>query len=194
MASKKKIVVKKKKLVKKKAKKKIAKKKVSKKKNKKEELTSKHKVNRTNLTGSDKEVLKIINGRPRIISSPEEMDNLVNDYINNCIEEDLPFLLTGMILHLGLSSRVSFDRYAIEHGTEFSYSVKRAKMLIERGYEMRLHGTTPTGSIFALKNFGWFDKTPEADLDNDDLEPMAITFEVSQAVSDVRVTKGKKKT
>lgn len=183
MASKKK-VSKKKTVPKKKAKKKAEKKTTSKKKI--------HKVNKTNLTGSDKELLKIVNGRPRTISSPEEMDSLVDEYVTNCIEENLPILLTGMILHLGLSSRVSFDEYAKSYGERFSYSVKRAKMFIERGYEMRLHGTTPTGSIFALKNFGWFDKTPEADNDSPP-EPTNITFNVTPAVKDVRVTKGKKK-
>ena len=29
---------------------------------------------------------------------------------------------------------------------------------MEREYEKRLHGTAPTGAIFALKNFGWRDR------------------------------------
>ena len=32
-------------------------------------------------------------------------------------------------------------------------------MKIENGYEKRLFENNPTGSIFALKNMGWKDKT-----------------------------------
>jgi len=40
----------------------------------------------------------------------------------------------------------------------FCDSVKRAKLYVEMEYEKRLHGTSPTGAIFALKNFGWSDR------------------------------------
>lgn len=96
-------------------------------------------------------------GRPRAISSPEEMDRLVNNYIQMCKANDEPILLTGMILSLGLSSRESFDEYRNYDG--FSDSVKRAKMIIEMEYEKRLNiNSSAAGPIFALKNFGWKDK------------------------------------
>ena len=42
---------------------------------------------------------------------------------------------------------------------EFRVSVKRAKLLIENGYEVDLRKTgNPAGSIFALKNMGWSDR------------------------------------
>ena len=42
---------------------------------------------------------------------------------------------------------------------EFAHSVKRAKLLIENGYEVDLRKTgNPAGSIFALKNMGWSDR------------------------------------
>lgn len=95
-------------------------------------------------------------GRPPIFTDPKEMDRLVDEYVALRREEKRPVLLTGMILHLGLSSRQSLDHYA--NRPEFSDSVKRAKMIIEAEYEENLHGTASTGSIFALKNFGWKDK------------------------------------
>jgi len=200
MASKKKIV--KKKVNKKKAaKKKVTKKKTVTKKKKviKKSKTKvyklKNKVNANNMlvtsvinktTGSD-----FVTGRSRIIETPEEMDLRIDNYILSCLDKNEPLTLTGMILFIGLSSRESFDHYAKEH-EGFSDSVKRGKLIIQYGYEIRLHGTTPTGSIFALKNFGWFDKTPESQ-DDEVPESVNISFSVTPAVGDVRITKGKKK-
>lgn len=94
--------------------------------------------------------------RPRIIGSPDEMDRLVNEFVAICELKEKPVTLTGMILHLGLSCRDSFDEYAKR--PEFSYSVKRAKLIVESEYEQRLSGNSAAGPIFALKNFGWKDK------------------------------------
>jgi len=95
-------------------------------------------------------------GRPRIISSPEEFDELVDSYVAEKTSEEKPLTLTGMILALGLSSRQSLDEYLARD--EFSDSVKRAKLIIENQYEERLAGNNAAGPIFALKNFGWKDK------------------------------------
>lgn len=94
--------------------------------------------------------------RPRIISSPEEFDERVDSFLAQCRVEESPVTLTGLILHLGLSSRESLDEYG--RRPEFSDSVKYAKLLIENGYEKKLHEQSCTGPIFALKNFGWKDK------------------------------------
>jgi hypothetical protein len=72
-----------------------------------------------------------------------------------------PPTITGLTLFLGFESRQSFYDYC-EKG-EFSYALKRFRTMIECKYEQNLHGTTPTGSIFALKNMGWKDKT-ESDI------------------------------
>ena len=97
------------------------------------------------------------NHSPRIIESPAEMERLVAEYVTKCHDEEKPLTLTGMILHLGLSSRRVFDDYGDR--PEFAHSVKRAKLLIENGYELDLRRTgNPAGSIFALKNMGWSDR------------------------------------
>lgn len=95
-------------------------------------------------------------GRPRKIESPERMDELVQEFWDKCVKEDRPITLTGLIWYLGLSSRQSLDEYANYEG--FSDSVKRAKLIVERAYEERLHENSPTGAIFALKNMGWSDR------------------------------------
>ena len=196
MATKKKVS--KKKINKKKvSKKKTVTKKTSKKKSKKKKIVRyklKNKVNSKNelitkvvnrTTGSD-----FVTGCSRIIETPEEMDLRIDNYILSCIDKNEPLTLTGMILFIGLSSRESFDTYKTYEG--FSDSVKRGKLFIEYGYEVRLHGTTPTGSIFALKNFGWKDGNNE-NKEDEVAEPLAISFAVSPAIKDVRVTKGVKK-
>ena len=94
-------------------------------------------------------------GRPRIIESPERMDELVEEYRAECKAAEEPLTLTGLIRHVGLSSRESFDEYG--RRSEFSDSVKSAKLLIECEYEKRLHGPNAAGGIFGLKNFGWKD-------------------------------------
>ncbi len=95
-------------------------------------------------------------GRPRKIESPEEMDRLVDEYVRECISDEKPITLLGMILHLGLNSRQSLAEDLQYDG--FSDSVKRAKAIVEHEYEIRLIEGGGAGAIFALKNFGWKDK------------------------------------
>jgi hypothetical protein len=94
--------------------------------------------------------------RGKQIETPEEFDALVDEYVSKCVADERMITLTGMILHLGLSSRQSLDRYKTYDG--FSDSVKRLKLLVENAYEERLAKNNPTGSIFALKNMGWSDR------------------------------------
>ena len=59
-------------------------------------------------------------------------------------------------MFLGFCDRRSF--YDYEQNEGFSYTVKKARLRIEAEYENALHYQSPTGAIFALKNFGWKDK------------------------------------
>ncbi|MEN8721170.1 MAG: terminase small subunit [Oceanococcaceae bacterium] len=94
--------------------------------------------------------------RPRKIKSAKEFDRLVDDYVTKCKEDGEPITWTGMALGIGLLSRNSIDEYATYPG--FSHSVKRAKTFVENAYERNLHGASPAGSIFALKNMKWSDR------------------------------------
>ena len=98
-------------------------------------------------------------GRPRLYDTPEQFDAKVEQYKIYCDTKPEPVTWTGLALYLGFSSRQSIDEYLNYDG--FSDSVKRAKSLVEYSYELKLHGASPTGSIFALKNFGWSDKSSE---------------------------------
>jgi hypothetical protein len=96
-------------------------------------------------------------GRPRLFATPQEFDAKVEEYQAYCKEKEEPVTWTGLALFMGFAARSCIDEYANYEG--FSYSVKRAKSFVEWHYEMRLCGDRPTGAIFALKNFGWQDKS-----------------------------------
>lgn len=71
---------------------------------------------------------------------------------------DIPiYTITGLCYYLGFESRQSF--YAYEQKEAFSYIIKKARLRIEQHYEESLQLDAPTGSIFALKNMGWVDKS-----------------------------------
>lgn len=107
------------------------------------------------------------NGRPEMWASPDDMQAAIEAYVKSPPEKtihtkdgpiDVPVLtITGLCLHLGFCSRQSFYDYEKRDG--FSYTIKRARTLIEHEYETMLQMGNTTGAIFALKNFGWTDKS-----------------------------------
>jgi hypothetical protein len=70
------------------------------------------------------------------------------------IEIEVP-TISGLCYDLGFESRQSF--YDYEKREEFSYTIKRARLFIEKEYEEMLQIGNTTGAIFALKNMGWID-------------------------------------
>jgi hypothetical protein len=96
-------------------------------------------------------------GRPPLFKDPEEMQEKINEYIDECEENKVPYTITGLCYYLGFTSRQSF--YDYEKNSKFSYTVKRARLFIENSYELSLRINGRSGDIFALKNFGWTDKS-----------------------------------
>lgn len=112
-------------------------------------------------------------GRPPIYETPEELEKKINEYYDSLSAKVIPGLegdgsddeityaepatITGLALYLGFESRQSF--YDYERKENFSYIIKKARLRIEHEYEKKLHYKNPTGSIFALKNMGWDDRT-----------------------------------
>ncbi len=92
-------------------------------------------------------------GRPPIFETEKELETLIDAYI---AEKGEKVTITGLAYHLGFESRQSI--YDYKEKPEFTYILKRATLWIESMYEQKLSGTTPTGTIFALKNMGWKDK------------------------------------
>jgi len=91
-------------------------------------------------------------GRPAHYTDPGDLEAKVQEYF---ADEEGKKTITGLAYHLGFESRQSL--YDYEQKGEFSYIIKRARLKVEMMYEEMLQGTTPTGSIFALKNMGWKD-------------------------------------
>lgn len=111
-------------------------------------------------------------GRPPIFESDEELQNAIDNYMKNGVTkrkvvigkppnqtiEEIPVpTITGLCYHIGFESRQSF--YDYEEKPEFSYTIKRARLFIEKEYEEQLQVGNTVGAIFALKNMGWKDKT-----------------------------------
>ncbi len=95
-------------------------------------------------------------GRPPKFKTAQEIQDKIDDYFEQRIENEKPFTITGLAYHLGFESRQSI--YDYEKNGEFSYTIKRARLQVEKYAEDKLFSTTPTGAIFALKNHGWSDK------------------------------------
>lgn len=107
--------------------------------------------------------------RPLKFSTPEELEAMVDKYFKDWhrkkevittlgIKVKVPAItMSDLALYLWFDSRQSL--YDYEKKQEFSYTIKRARLFIEREYEERLSGQSPTGAIFALKNMGWKDKS-----------------------------------
>jgi hypothetical protein len=93
-------------------------------------------------------------GRPPLFKTDEELQGMITKYFE---QDNIKPTITGLALFLGFCDRHSF--YDYEKREEFSHTIKRARALIETVYETLLHSNSCTGAIFALKNFGWKDKT-----------------------------------
>ncbi|MFA7361917.1 MAG: terminase small subunit [Candidatus Kapaibacterium sp.] len=96
-------------------------------------------------------------GSPPFYSDPSELQESCDNYFIQCISDKEPFTITGLALALGFSERKSLIDYSKK--VEFVHIIKRAKLKVEKGYEIRLSGGQPAGAIFALKNMDWSDKT-----------------------------------
>ena len=116
-------------------------------------------------------------GRPPKYKDAESLQVAIDNYFNNLPEKDkilgsgvkvsVPVpTISGLCYELGYASRQSF--YDLEKVDEFSYTIKRARLFIEKEYEEQLQVGNTTGAIFALKNMGWKDKT-ETDLNVKDV-------------------------
>ena len=110
-------------------------------------------------------------GRPPTYTSPEELQEKIEEYFKSGVKKrqvvvgrgenklviEIPIpTITGLVLFCGFSDRHSF--YDYEKKPEFTHTIKRARTLIETEYEEQVT-TGNTAAIFALKNFGWTDKT-----------------------------------
>lgn len=94
-------------------------------------------------------------GRPPIYENIDQMIPLLQKWEESIIAGEIP-TVTGLCLALEFTKETL---YQYRDKPEFSDSIKRALLIVENGYEKALRESSPAGSIFALKNMGWKDKT-----------------------------------
>lgn len=93
-------------------------------------------------------------GRPLKFKSVEELQEKIDAYFASCDEENEPITITGLALALD-TTRDTLCDYG--ERSEFSDTIKKAKLRVENAYEKRLVRRGNGGDVFALKNFGWKD-------------------------------------
>lgn len=103
---------------------------------------------------------KSVGGRPLKFTDVEELDLKIEEYFNKTEKDEWTW--TGLALYLD-TDKWTLKDYRDEEGNRkgFSPSLKRALSRIENGYEVDLKKHGRTGTIFALKNFDWKDKTEQ---------------------------------
>lgn len=95
-------------------------------------------------------------GRPKIYEDPKVLEERCEQYFLWCIENKVNLTITGLALFVGFSSRETLNDYGSKQ--EFSDVIRRAKLVVENGYEQNLDTFKYGGAIFALKNMGWKDQ------------------------------------
>jgi hypothetical protein len=99
-------------------------------------------------------------GRPPV-NEPDDVEGVqvkIDAYFDESLTSERPVTFSGLALALGYNSRTQLWENS-KGQKPISEPIKKAMMRIEEAYEERLHGNSPTGAIFALKNRGWQDKT-----------------------------------
>lgn len=122
-------------------------------------------------------------GRHTKYKDADELENMINQYFEECARDHEPTTITGLVLFCGYANRVSF--YELEDKPEFTNAIKKARTRIEKGYERNLHRPGCTGSIFALKNFGWrddkqIDVTSKGEKINNEIDYSKLSEQVKQ--------------
>lgn len=100
---------------------------------------------------------KNLGGRPLIYDNPTELAAQCEAYFAEIEAEKKKPTITGLTYFLGFADKSTLYDYAKRDG--FSHPIKRAILRIEMGYEEGLRDNNVAGTIFALKNMGWKDKT-----------------------------------
>lgn len=100
-------------------------------------------------------------GRPLKFNSNEELQELIDEYFQECDLKGEYYTITGLADYLD-TDRITLVRY--ENRDEFSNTIKKAKRRVEKQFiQNSLNGKyNPTVSIFLMKNnFGYVDKTEQ---------------------------------
>ena len=119
----------------------------------------------------------------------EEMAKGVTEYFEYCEDNKRPVSMARCALFLGFSSRRALYDYE-KKSEDFKRVIDFIRSHIQASLEEQvMAGRDGSGVIFMLKNFGYRDDATT----EEETPPLEITFEVADAVSNIKITKGKKK-
>ena len=88
-------------------------------------------------------------GRPLKYNKKEEIQEIFDRYVSDCIEKKQTLTKAGLLFYLELS-RESYREYKMK--PEFVDTLRKIEYLIENAWLQRLTETGATGAIFYLKN------------------------------------------
>lgn len=113
--------------------------------------------------------------RPKLYSSVENMQKIVDEYFKMCDEKDKPYTMSGLAYALDMDRR-SLLNYSKDE--KFFPTIKKAREKVEQQLEENalMGKSNATFTIFNLKNnYGWQDKTEVQVNKNpiEDLTPLA---------------------
>lgn len=111
-------------------------------------------------------------GRPLKFQDVDELKVQIDRYFNETPKDEWTW--TGLALYLDTDKETLKDYR--ENRADFIAPLKNAMLKVENGYELDLKKSGRTGTIFALKNFEWKDKTEQelSGKDGKDLFPQPI--------------------
>lgn len=94
-------------------------------------------------------------GRPLKFQSVDHLQEKITEFFAQCDLIGDPYTITGLALALD-TTRQGLINY--ENRDEFYDTIKLAKARCENYAEKKLFAASPSGAIFALKNYDWTDK------------------------------------
>lgn len=111
-------------------------------------------------------------GRPLKFKDKEKLNEDIDRYFTETKREE--WTITGLALALD-TSRETLINY--QEKEEYFDTIKKAKDMVEHSYEIDLKKSGRTGTIFALKNFDWRDKT-ESEVNSrvENINPILVEF------------------
>jgi len=105
-------------------------------------------------------------GAPLKFKTVKILKDKCDKYFHDCVYDkkgkkrkpEIPLTITGLALALN-TTRLGLITY--EERKDYANTIKEAKTKVENFAEKKLYGHNVAGAIFALKNFGWRDKTEQ---------------------------------
>ena len=130
----------------------------------------------------------------------DELEKQIEEYFDICDAKEKHYTITGLCLHIDIERKTLMNwREGIiktvdaEIQKKIGKLLRRASTRVEESYEQYLVKQACTGSIFALKQFGWVDKQEIVTTTKSELEDLDITELAELAEKFNKETKPKSK-